>query len=97
MEEGISVYMLHMHVQCMHRARAGQEEHSSQGTAQERGKFRPEISQKLGGQAISSSGSFGEGGKGFQNHRALRVKCVCFYRDASVYSSQPRTENKCCM
>lgn len=68
--------MLHMCVQRRHRARAGQEEHSSQGTAQ-RQKLRSETPQKLGQQVIPSSGSFREGGKGFLNCRALRVKSVC--------------------
>lgn len=80
MEEGTSVYILHMCVQCRHRARAGQEEHSSQGTAQEQN-LRPGTPQELSQQVIPSSGSFGEegrkGGKGFLHHRALRVKSVC--------------------
>lgn len=79
--------MLHAH--CMHTARAGQEEHSSQGTAKGewRGKIRPEISQKLGGQSIPATAAAGREpgeGKGFQDHRALWVKCVCFHMDESV-------------
>lgn len=90
------VYTLHTCVQCRHRARAGPEEHLSQDTAQ-RWKLRSETPQKLGQQVIPSSGSFGEGMKGFLNHRALWVKCVHFYRMQVFLAARPefRTNAVC--
>lgn len=95
---GRNIYVLHMHT-----ARARQEEHLSQGTAQGkwRGKIGPEISQKLCGmgceQAIPAAVAAGrEPGEG----RAFRttghcISSVRFHTDASIYISWPRIQNKC--
>jgi len=65
----------------MHAAKAGQEEHPSQRTAQgERtGKIRPEISQKLGGQAILAAAAAGrEPGEGMAFGTAAHcISSVC--------------------
>lgn len=69
--------MLHIRAQCRHRARAGQEEHSPQGTAQ-RQKLRPETPQKLGQQVIPSSGSSGKGGKAFLDPQGTERQVYMF-------------------
>lgn len=87
--------MLHMCVQGRHRARARQEEHLSQGTAQ-RQTLRPETPQKLGQQVIPSSGSFGEGGVFWATgHWESRV-CVSIGMQVFIAASPECRTNAVC-
>lgn len=78
----------------MHTARAGQEEHSSQGTAQGdwRRKLRPEIFQKLGGQttpAPAAAGKEPEEGKAFRTTGHCRSSVCVSIRMQAFVSAGP--------